>query len=333
MGEPAHTTGKRDDRRRARLRDELVDAGLPVPDGQGGDQLMDELAHAVWAGIHEHRRFGYGCILDPCDPAAVGDPVAEPAAPVLDGGPLSELRRYADGQRLFLVRSQDDPPKVVAVDVPDEIALVRLHRLAGGTIVRRVPDGVQVVTEDGTVGSYSGRWSLTPSLTSSVDTVGDIVRLSERDVLCQILDLCLHVLSPRHVGATIVWRLRTPTDDRLTRPPQPGPLELSVVDDRHLDAVAKRVALLDGACVLERDGTVAGFGAFLGRSRATEDRVAYEAGLRHSSARWYSNDVPEALVFVVSEDGPVTVYRDGSVLLPSDDRAADERLREASAPW
>lgn len=333
MGEPAHTTGERHDRRRARLRDELVDAGLPIPDGQAADRLVDELAHAMWAGIHEHRRFGYGCILDPRDPDFAGDPVAEPTAFVHGGEPLTELRRYADGQHLFLVRSEDGPPQVVAFDVPDEIALVRLHRRTGGTIVRRVSDGVQVVTDDGTVGNYSGRWSLSPSVTTAVDAIGDVVRLGDRDVLCQILDLCLHVLSPRYVGATIVWQLRTPRDDRLTRPPRPGPLDLTVVNDRHLDAVAKRVALLDGACVLERDGTVAGFGAFLGRSPATEDRIAYEAGLRHSSARWYSNDVPEALVFVVSEDGPVTVYRDGSELLSSERPSAGERLRDAPAPW
>lgn len=329
MGDPPNRTRQRDDRRRARLRDELVDVGIHVPDGTSGEILIDELAHAMWAGIHEQRRSGYGCILDPRDLLAIGDPVAE----VGDGDRLVELRRYADGRRILLVRGQHGPPQLVAAAVPDEIALVRLHRGTGGTIVRRVSDGVQLVTEDGTVGTYTGRWSFRPALPAAVDAIGDAVRLRDRDVLCQILDLCLHILSPRHVGATIVWRLSAPADDRLMRAPDPGPVELSVVHDRHLDAVAKRVALLDGACVLERDGTVAGFGAFLGRSPASDEQITHEVGLRHSSARWYSRDVPEVLVFVVSEDGPVTVFRDGSELLTTERPATGGRLREASAPW
>jgi DNA integrity scanning protein DisA with diadenylate cyclase activity len=36
-------------------------------------------------------------------------------------------------------------------------------------------------------------------------------------------------------------------------------------------------------------------------------------GMRHTSARRYSYDDPGATVIVVSEDGPVTVFRAGAV--------------------
>lgn len=333
MGELPLTSDLIDDRRRARLRDELLDAGVTIPAGDASELLIDELAYARWGGVHEHRRFGYGCVLNPRDPDIVGEPLAD-APRVTDGPGLSELRCYADGRRIFLVRSPDRTPQLVTAPVLDELELVRLHRRAGGTVIRRSDGGLQIVSMDGSVGHYIDSWRLRPSLTDAVDAVGGAVPLDLRDVLCQILDLCMHVLSPRHVGATIVWRLEEPLQDMMTRPPMPGPIELSLIEDRHVYAVAKRVALLDGACVLERDGTVAGFGAFLGWSPETEDDVVHETGLRHSSARWYSHDVPGSLVFVVSEDGPVTVYRGGSDLLTtSTGTEPDQGLRAEPVTW
>ena len=37
-------------------------------------------------------------------------------------------------------------------------------------------------------------------------------------------------------------------------------------------------------------------------------------GMRHTSGRRYSFDDPDATVIVVSEDGPVTVLRNGELL-------------------
>ena len=42
-------------------------------------------------------------------------------------------------------------------------------------------------------------------------------------------------------------------------------------------------------------------------------------GTRHTSARRYSHDDPEAVVIAVSEDGPVTVFRRGDVVGHSPD--------------
>lgn len=313
MGDAPATTRPIGDRRRARFRDELIDAGIPVPEGTAGELFVDELAHARWAGIHERRRFGYGCVLNPRDPNAVGDPL--PGLDHAKAAELSELRRYADGRRVFLVRHPDGPPQLVTADAPDELALVRLQRRTGGQVVIRDPEGIRVVTHDGSVGSYGDLWAVRPSAGQAAAALARFVAQDERDTLDQILDLCLHVLSPRHVGATVVWRLGSADGERFTRAPTPPPVALSVMADRHLAAIAKRIALMDGACVLERDGTVVGFGAFLGWSREAEEEIAHATGLRHSSARWYSFDVPEVLVFVVSEDGPVSVFAGGAALL------------------
>lgn len=49
-------------------------------------------------------------------------------------------------------------------------------------------------------------------------------------------------------------------------------------------------------------------------SAEAETQVEGYRGMRHTSARRYSYDDPNATVIVVSEDGPVTVLRNGELL-------------------
>jgi DNA integrity scanning protein DisA with diadenylate cyclase activity len=48
-----------------------------------------------------------------------------------------------------------------------------------------------------------------------------------------------------------------------------------------------------------------------------ERNVDAFGGTRHTSARRYSHDDPDATVIAVSEDGPVSVFRNGVVLANS----------------
>jgi DNA integrity scanning protein DisA with diadenylate cyclase activity len=66
--------------------------------------------------------------------------------------------------------------------------------------------------------------------------------------------------------------------------------------------------------VFDQDGTLCQLGVRLVPSLDAEDRVDPLGGTRHTSARRYSYDDPSALVVVISEDGPVTVFREGKLL-------------------
>jgi len=58
-------------------------------------------------------------------------------------------------------------------------------------------------------------------------------------------------------------------------------------------------------------------GARLVPSSAAEETVEALRGTRHTSARRYSHDDPLATVIAVSDDGPITVFRNGAVLANS----------------
>ena len=49
-------------------------------------------------------------------------------------------------------------------------------------------------------------------------------------------------------------------------------------------------------------------------SDAAEESVEAFRGTRHTSGRRYSFDDPAATVIVISEDGPVTVLRNGELI-------------------
>jgi hypothetical protein len=96
------------------------------------------------------------------------------------------------------------------------------------------------------------------------------------------------------------------------RLPQPPPLRI----DRPADLAPLRhvLAQVDGAAVLDATGTLRELGVRLVPSAEAESDIAGFKGMRHTAGRRYSFDDTAATVIVVSEDGPVTVLRNGEVL-------------------
>jgi DNA integrity scanning protein DisA with diadenylate cyclase activity len=92
----------------------------------------------------------------------------------------------------------------------------------------------------------------------------------------------------------------------------PPPLEIRRA--AHLAPLRHALGQVDGAAMFDADGVLRRLGVRLVPSRTAEDTVAAIGGTRHTSGRRYSRDDPHAIVIAVSEDGPVSVLRDGQVL-------------------
>jgi DNA integrity scanning protein DisA with diadenylate cyclase activity len=316
---PAFATG-----RLQRLADDLEECGLRA---EGTDafqeMLIEEIDRALRPPVHERRVSSSGTILEPrSDPAswAPGTLLDITRAP-LGEQPLPAARRYADGLSSWLLRYTDHRNEWMVFDRPagSERDLVVLADVLEATIVQRHPAGsVRVVGRFGVVRWEGYRWHHEPPVSTWIDTVTAGAINSDAEVLEAMLDFAIHDLGSMGIGALLIYRPDPdpgpPVEERLPTPPP-----LQVRRPFHLAPLRHALAQVDGAAVFDASGTLRQLGVRLVPSAAAEETVEALRGTRHTSGRRYSRDDPLATVIAVSEDGPVSVLRNGVVLGHSHD--------------
>jgi hypothetical protein len=299
-----------------RLREELDDDGIVLPGGPAQvDALLTELEYARRPPLHEGRTPLYGSVVVPPGRSLIErDNLAELVELDL---PIDECRRFADGRSAFLVRREEGPPMLACFrrSVQYEADLADLEQATGATIVQRTVHGVpRLFTPTGVV-EWSGHgWRFRPSARQHLPAVVSAVPEASHDLLGGLLDLAVHWLSPSRIGATFLLDLHPqPHDDHgLDRSHQLPAPELSVTVRHHYAAVYAVLSQTDLATLVSADGRITHFGVGLRSSEESEREVRLEAGMRHRSAARYTWDHHHTVAFVVSEDGPVTLFRRGA---------------------
>ena len=309
-----------------RLAEELDESGLML---QGSDafreMLVAEIDHALRPTVHERRAASGGTILDPmADPGtwAAGAQLDFTRGP-LDQQPLAAARRFADGLSSWLLRRTDGDNEWMVFDRPagSERDLVVLSGVLDATIVQRHPTGVvRVVGSFGVLRWQGFRWHHEPPVSTWIDTVAASADHGNPEVLEALLEFAVHDLGSRGIGSLLIYRPDgepgPPVEERLPTPPP-----LRIRQASHLAPLRHALAQVDGAAIFDADGVLQLLGVRLVPSSAAERAVEAFRGTRHTSGRRYSYDDPLATVIAVSEDGPVSVLRNGAVLGRSHDDA------------
>ncbi len=304
---------------RRRLVEELAETGLNLDGSESWHELVvAELAYCLWPAVHERRIPSYGAIIDPSgDPTswAEGTQLAISLRPIGDR-PLASARRYADGLSSWFMRSVDGTGQWAVLDRPagSERDLVILSETLGAKLVQRHPTGVVRIVGDFGVFRWAGlTWHHEPLITSWIDAVTADPHDGDPDVIETLLEFALHDLGARGTGAILVYR---PMDDDAAtfqqRFPVPPPLDIRRPSD--LAPLRHVLGQVDGATIFDADGILRQIGVRLVPSAGAEENVRGYRGMRHTSGRRYSSDDPHATVIVVSEDGPVTVLRNGELI-------------------
>jgi hypothetical protein len=155
-------------------------------------------------------------------------------------------------------------------------------------------------------------WHLEPPVSSWVDAVIDGEASGDHAVIEAMLEFAVHDLGSMGIGSLLIYRPQPtagpPVEERLPTPPP-----LQVRRAVHLAPLRHALAQVDGAAIFDAQGVLRRLGVRLVPSKAAETTVEALGGTRHTSARRYSYDDPLATVIVVSEDGPVSVLRNGVV--------------------
>jgi hypothetical protein len=148
-----------------------------------------------------------------------------------------------------------------------------------------------------------------------------------------ILEFCVHAISPSPAGATLVWALDDGVGARLAGNRARWVPPLSLEDRTNHGPLRQLLSQSDGAALLSPAAEVVEVGHFLYASAEAYAAVGVDPtqGTRHASALRFSFDTPDAVVFVVSQDGPVTVYFKGSVVASIRSRLQEDVPAESPA--
>jgi hypothetical protein len=307
-----------------RLAEELVEDGLPL-DGPEPWRilLLEEIDYAMHPLVHERRVPSYGCIVEPTIDVQQWADATELGVTRREVGqfPIDEARRFSDGLSSWLSRSVDGDDASIVFDRPagSERDLVVLAAATGAVMVQRHPKGVvRVVGRFGVLRHDGLDWHHEPPVDEWIAAMATCGDSGDDGVLTRLLEFAVHDLGARGIGAILVYR---PDDD-----PYPGvELRLAVPPPLQIDRPADLAPLthalsqIDGAAVFDGAGTLRQMGVRLVPSARAEADVSALGGMRHTSGRRYSFDDPVATVIVVSEDGPVTVLREGELVGRTED--------------
>lgn len=298
-----------------RLIEELTEeVGGAVERSSAPDALADELDYALHPPRHERRVPSYGALVQPTADrsewgAATGLGIAVDDTRVRHD---DEVRRYADGLTSWTVR---DPDGIAALAVFDRSAgserdLVVLAAATGAMIVQRHPSGeVRVVGSFGVARWDGVGWHVEPPVGSWLSPSCSAPTVDQQ-VLELLLWFAVHDLGARGVGAMLVLGLDESSPAGLERR-MPPPPPLSIRRPSDLGPLRHVLTQLDGAALFDRHGALLDLGVRFVPSERAEREVAPQGGTRHTTGRRISADDPDAIVIVVSEDGPVTVFRGG----------------------
>lgn len=303
-------------RRLERLHHELVDDGVRLPDS--GDLLtllLTEVDYARHPHAHEGVGPRYGALL--AEPGSLRERDEMQLELVdIDGIPLDVARRLADGRSSFVARLAGAGSRLVCFERSREYesSAVHLATGTGASVVQRLGDGWVRLTTPAGVAVWDGiRWSTRPLCSELVERVAPEVPGADRVVLANILELCAHWLAAGRVGATLVWGLEGDPLE-LHHLGMQVSVEVPVLELRHrahFAALLNALSQYDRAALVAPDGRVHRVGVHLRSSERTREELQPFRGTRHTAALRFSADEPSTIVFVVSSNGTLSVFRRG----------------------
>ncbi len=307
-----------------RLAEELEESGLELTGSDFAAQiLLEEIDLALRPPIHERRVASCGSIVEPSSDPSIWASATQLAITRGELGhqPLPAARRFADGFSSWLLRRKDERNEWVVFDRPagSERDLVVMASVFDATIVQRHPNGtVRVVGPFGVFRWEGISWHHEPPVRSWLNALtGDSVE-NDPVVLEAMLAFAVHDLGSRGIGALLVFRPDPEPGPRVEeRLPEPPPLR--VRQPSHLAPMRHALSQIDGAAIFDGQGVLRQLGVRLVPSKDSERNVDVLGGTRHTSGLRYSYDDRPATVIAVSENGPVSVFRGGSVLGTSHD--------------
>src|SRR6266542_1188441 len=275
-------------------------------------EISAELARCLDPVVHEKDIRPYGAIV------SRETPHRERLGRLMRTDDLDPdvIRSLADGHHSLVLNVKGEPLRLLllneSMDTDQDYASRAVW--VDGVIICNDRQGVVRIVTDSSVTLVEGRRWIAKDLVFEVaEDIVDVVPAADIHVVRRLLELTHHRISPHRIGATLLYLLEE--NLRATKRRDEGvalaSLGLSALDENEEPLWLHQVRYRDGALLVARDGRLLAANVILRSSKTSEQAVAPTGGTRHTSAARHTFDCPDVLAFVVSTDGPVTVFSDG----------------------
>ncbi len=294
------------------------------------DEVSAELARCLDPKVHEQEIRPYGAIV--CRET----PHLESLGRIVntDGLAHKVIRSLADGRHSLVIVEKGRPLRLLllheGLDTDQDYASRAVW--VDGVIICNDEHGVVRIVTDSSVTIVEGRrWTAKDLVFDAAEDIVQLVPAADGAVVRRLLGLCHHRISAGKMGATLLYLLAN--EEHAARYRDEGvrvaQLGVSVLNDGDEPLLLHQARYRDGALLIGRDGTLLAVNVILRATRASERAVPPKKGTRHTSAARHTYDCPDVLAFVVSADGPVTVFCDGARI--RDLKGSDTRAVPADA--
>jgi DNA integrity scanning protein DisA with diadenylate cyclase activity len=285
-------------------------------------EIAGELARCLDPFVHEQDIRPYGAMI------ARELPHLGRLGRVIDTATVAPdvVRSMADGVHSVLLVVKHEAPRLLLLHEPmDSDQDYASHAVwVDGLIVCNDAHGVVRIVTDSSVTLVEGRrWIQKDLVYEAAEDVAQAVPAADTTVVRRLLELAHHRFSPTGVGATLVYALTPEPSDRgrfRDEGIDVSAVGLSVLSDAEEPLLLHQARYRDGALLIARDGRLLAVNVILRPTPASEQAVPPMKGTRHTSAARHTYDCPDVLAFVVSTDGPVTVFSDGERIADSKGR-------------
>ena len=289
-------------------------------------ELAAELARCLDPVVHEQNVRPYGAMI--CREL----PHLDHLGRVLDTTDLDVdvVRSLADGRNSLLLVVKGEPPRLLVLHERadcDQDYASRAVWIEGLIVAVDERSVVRIVTDSSVTLIEGRRWIAKDLVFEAAEDILQVVPVAPADIVRRLLELCHHRISPAKAGATLVYSLveHRDTEQRRDGGVHVEPLGLSVLQEADVALLLHQAKYRDGAMLVGADGRLLAVNVILQSSRESERMIPASGGTRHTSAARHTYDRPDVLAFVVSTDGPVTVFSDGK-------RIADLKMGDPQAP-
>ena len=330
------------------VRSELRANNFRIGDSALFERVALEVAYAIWSPVHENAQPTYGAIVTNLWAEHHSSIPKSYSGQSIHCDDSHSGRTFADGIGSFFVCDHSRHylwvPTLLSFSdeaslfsLRDEVLFKSKNQIAHSTptgsdfiIIQRTTDGnVMIMHWDGIILVRNGAWSSRTyqyklGVEENLANLDRSVSEKMQDTLRSVLSICLHVLSPRRWGTTIIVALDDDESALSTclsnHNAIVSPIILTVRRKAHQGPIAHVLSQIDGAAFISESGELRSVGHWLTpRDDDVRERASL-GGSRQLTAQATSKLIRSPII-TVSADGPVRVFHRGKEIATTNSQA------------